>query len=274
SHDPKLLAKVYHNPNEAHARKLAAMLANPPDKSAHGHASIAWPVELLRLEDGKQNVVGFLMPRVTGMHHIIDMYTPGTRRKLCPMFNYVYLHRAARNLAAAFHAIHTRGYVVGDVKESNILVASNALVALVDTDSFQVRASGVTYRCPVGTGEFTPPELQGKKFSTIDRTPIHDLFGLGVIIFQLLMEGVHPFAGIYTGSGDPPPVEARIKAGHFAYSGRSPYRPMKMAPPLSIVHPKVQALFMRCFDMGHKDPNARPSALTWQNALEEAEKDL
>jgi len=29
-HDPALVAKLYHDPTEQHARKLAAMLANPP----------------------------------------------------------------------------------------------------------------------------------------------------------------------------------------------------------------------------------------------------
>src|SRR5438105_3869599 len=83
---------------------------------------------------------------------------------------------AARNIAAAVHAVHSRGYVIGDVNESNILVTDTALATLVDTDSFQVRdpGSGVVYRCPVGKPEFTPPELQGASFGEIDRTPEHD----------------------------------------------------------------------------------------------------
>src|SRR5712691_4689158 len=87
-----------------------------------------------------------------------------------------------------------------------------ALVTLVDTDSFQVCEphNGVVYRCPVGKPEFTPPELQGCPFAQVDRAPEHDLFGLAVLLFQLLMEGTHPFAGVYQGHGDPPPYETRI----------------------------------------------------------------
>jgi formylglycine-generating enzyme required for sulfatase activity len=169
--------------------------------------------------------------------------------------------------------LHTRDYVIGDVNESNVLVADDALVTLVDTDSFQVRAlhNGLVYRCPVGKPEFTPPELQGRNFASIDRTSEHDWFGLAVLIFQLLMEGTHPFAGRFQGRGDPPPYEERIAAGHFPYGQRPvPYAPAANALPFDVLHPTVQHLFLRCFDDGHSAPQARPDALTWRNTLDAA----
>lgn len=275
-----LVAKLYHKPTKAHTDKLIAMLANPPENPTAGkeHISIAWPIDLLRTVDKKGSVIGFLMPRVQEMHSMLDFYNPKTRRQKCPFFNYLYLHRTARNLAAAVGALHARGYCVGDVNESNILVGNTALVTLVDTDSFQVPNpdNGVVYRCPVGKSEFTPPELQGKNFAQLERKAEHDLFGLAVLIFQLLMEGTHPFSGIFQGTGDPPPYEARIAAGHFAYSrGRSvPYIPSPIAPPFEILHPTLQQLFVRCFEKGHKNPEMRPNAQTWQAALKEVETAL
>ena len=275
--EPDLVAKIYHHPDANYAHKLAAMLAHPPTDpaKAQGHTSIVWPVEVLRSLDAKHQVCGFLMERVHRMRCVMDVYHPGTRRRQAPLFNYAYLHRTARNLAAAAGALHAGGYVIGDVNESNVLVSETALVTLVDTDSFQVRdaQTGVVYRSPVGKAEFTPPELQGKVFSEIDRRPEHDLFGLGVLIFQLLMEGTHPFAGVYTGAGEPPPIEARILAGHFPYgAGRgAPYRPMPAAPPLSLLTPQLRQLFIRCFIEGFRYPLARPTAQQWQEALKEAE---
>src|SRR5579872_2940254 len=188
--DGKVVAKVYRRPTELQACKLAVMIANPPvdPMAAQGHVSIAWPFDLLetRASDRFQGVVGFLMPRAAGTRPLIDFYNAATRRRVSPLFNTLYLHRTARNLAAAVHAVHARGYVVGDMNESNILVTETALVTLVDTDSFQVRdpQSGVVYRCPVGKPEFTPAEIQGEVFREIDRTPEHDRFGLAVLIFQ------------------------------------------------------------------------------------------
>lgn len=278
--DIALVAKVYHRPTPTHARKLAAMVANAPDDpmAANGHISIAWPSDLLLAPDRQPQVIGFLMPRVSDMRSIVAYYNPRTRRQRCPLFSYRYLHRTAHNLTAAVRALHDRGYVIGDVNAANILVTDTALVTLVDTDSFQVREpqSGVVYRCPVGRPEFTPPELQGQAFANLDRVPEHDLFGLAVLIFQLLMEGTHPFAGLFQGRGDPPPYEARIAAGHFPYSRHhpGPYRPMPAAPSFTLLHPALQELFIACFEKGHANPRARPEAHAWQKALREAERRL
>ncbi|MEC4817471.1 MAG: tetratricopeptide repeat protein [Scytonema sp. PMC 1069.18] len=278
--DTSLVAKIYHKPNQTQARKLEVMLAYPPENptASLGHISIAWPVEVLRSVDGNSSVIGFLMPRIRGMRPIIDFYNPRTRRQHCPLYSYQYLLRTARNLAAAFGALHASGYCVGDVNESNILVGDTALVTIVDTDSFQVRdpENGIVYRCPVGKPEFTPPELQNKTFAECDRTFGHDLFGLSVLIFQLLMEGTHPFSGIYQGVGDPPTYEVRIAQGHFTYSQkkRVPYLPTPIAPPWEILHPSLQDLFIRCFEDGHTNPSLRPSAQTWLLALAEAENSL
>ncbi len=279
--DPHLVAKVYHKPTEEKIQKLYLMLNNPPDDyiSVQKLASIAWPIDLLYVQNnGSRQIVGFLMPRVTGMRSLINFYNPGIRRRYNPLFNYRYLHRAGRNLSAAVNALHIRGYVIGDINESNILVSDTALVVLVDTDSFQVRDvnRSIVYRCPVGKPEYTPPELQNKRFAEIDRLPEHDRFGLAVLLFQMLMEGTHPFAGIYRGSGDPPPYEERIAYGHFPYTKdrRVPYTPPKTAPSFEILSPDLRQLFIKCFEAGHKDPSQRPDARTWQEALNKAEHEL
>lgn len=277
--DRKLVAKVYHRPTSEHELKLTAMFQHPPSDPmrGQGHSSIAWPVDLLRTPGPNGPIVGFLMPRVSDMLRVIDLYVPKTRLEKLPLFDYKYLHHTARNVAAAVAALHHAGYVVGDINESNILVSNAALVTLVDTDSFQVRdpKSGRVFRCGVGKPEFTPPEIQHKNFRDIDRAEAHDLFGLAVLIFQLLMEGTHPFAGQYTGAGEPPSMEERICAGHFPYSAQTTaYKPPPIAPEFALLHPELQALFRNCFEEGHRDPRKRPSATAWMEGLDRAEKAL
>ncbi len=276
---PLLCAKLYHDPTEIQFRKLSVMLANPPDDpmAAQSHISIAWPRDILRFMFHGERFAGFLMPRVTGMRPLFNVYNPVTRRKDSPLFSYLYLLRASRNMAASMRALHQRGYVVGDVNESNILVADTALVTLVDCDSFQVRdpSRNTVYRCPVGKPEFTPPELQNRNFRLVDRCIEHDLFGLAVLIFHLLMEGTHPFSGVYKGSGDPPPIETRILEGHYTYGARAvPYTPMPFAPPVSILNPGIKQLMDRCFDSGIRDIHARPATDDWIAALSAAEDAL
>ncbi|HLL48263.1 MAG TPA: hypothetical protein VK399_16295, partial [Longimicrobiaceae bacterium] len=270
---PDRVAKVYREPAPEQERKLRLMLVRRPP-GAQG--IFAWPLDLLR--DGDGRFAGLLLPRVDGKLRVFELYNPATRRERAPLFHHGLLHRAARNLSAAFHVLHEAGYVVGDVNESNILVGGDGRVVLIDTDSFQVRdpVSGAVYRCPVGRPEFTPPELREHRFADVDRTPEHDRFGLGVLVFQMLMEGTHPFAGRFRGAGEPPSVQERIAAGHFPYSGRAdvPLDPPRTAPPPATLDPALRALLRRCFEDGHRDPAARPHAAEWRDALEAAEAAL
>ncbi|MCL2933225.1 MAG: DNA-binding protein [Trichodesmium sp. MAG_R03] len=276
--NPSLVAKIYHKPTDEDVDKLTIMFSHPPDlPMGTGHTAIAWPVDLLRTTDNKQQIVGFLMPRISRAEPIHIFYNPRNRREQKPLFNYLYLHRTACNFVTAVNALHNSGYTIGDVNESNILVTDTALVTLVDTNSFQVRDpyTQEIYRCPVGKPEFTPPELQGQSFREIDRKPEHDLFGIAILIFQLLMEGNHPFAGIYKGKGEPPTIEARIKAGYFPYSKkRVPYRPTPFTPDWKILHPTIQQLLIACFELGYEHPRSRPDTKAWLEGLRESENSL
>ncbi|MET0397780.1 MAG: TonB family protein [Longimicrobiaceae bacterium] len=276
---PDRVAKIYHDPAPEQELKLRRMIAHPPAGASAGGSGagiFAWPLELLRGEDG--GLVGFLLPRVDGRLRVFELYNPATRRERAPLFHHGLLHRAARNLAAAFDRLHEAGFVVGDVNESNILVGEDGRVVLIDTDSFQVRdpECGTVYRCPVGRPEFTPPELRERSFAETDRAPEHDRFGLGVLVFQMLMEGTHPFAGRFRGKGEPPSVQERIAAGHFPYARRTgvPLEPPRTAPPPEVLDPGVRELVRRCFEDGHRDPAARPHAAEWRDTLEAAEAAL
>jgi DNA-binding helix-hairpin-helix protein with protein kinase domain len=272
-----LAAKIYHNPTEEQAGKLAAMLAAPPVAPPRRgqHVAIAWPIGRLLEPGDEQRVIGYLMPRVEDAHLIWEVYNPGVRRSLYPHFHQGSLLRAARNLAAVVRTLHECGYVVGDLNESNVLVDAQGLVTLVDVDSFQVPGRDRLHRCRVGRPEYTPPEWQGAAFAEIDRSPEDDAFALAVLIFQLLMQGVHPFAGTST-AGEPDSLAARIAAGHWPYAwGRvGPIQPSPHAPPWFALPPSVQELVRRCFEDAHAEPELRPSAGQWQHALEEAEHEM
>jgi DNA-binding helix-hairpin-helix protein with protein kinase domain len=274
-----LLAKVYVPVRPAAETKLAWMQRNPPSAPKPGaHPTIAWPRDLLY--DAQGAFLGYLMPHVRQAVPLFDVFNPRRRAQTLPGFNGVYLHRTARNLAAALAALHAHDYVVGDLNESNVLVTPTALVTLIDTDSFQVkvfRDGAITFfPCPVGKPEYTPPELQGKTFNREVRQSDHDRFGLGVLIFQLLMGGSHPFRSSWQGHGDPPPVAEKIARGWFPYATcpLGPVAPPTQGASLEAIHPGVAQLVRRCFEDGHADSRRRPTPVEWEDALAEAEKSL
>jgi DNA-binding helix-hairpin-helix protein with protein kinase domain len=162
--------------------KLTFMLTNPPQDemfARYNHISITWPSALLYQGS---SFSGYLMPRLIDSFKILDIYNPKVRKAKCPGFTWKYLVHTALNLSIAMSAIHNRKYLIGDINEGNILVTRQALVSLIDTDSFQVEdSSGHIYPCPVGKEEFTPPELHGRQFNQVTRLPYHDYFGLWVL---------------------------------------------------------------------------------------------
>ena len=275
---PDRVAKIYHSnqPLSEKEEKLHSMIANPPVRgNATSHMAMAWPRELV-YKHGR--FAGYVMPRVANCHSIVKIYNPQFRAKHNFLFDWRQLHRTARNLASAIHALHTHHYIVGDMNQSNILVTSSALVVLIDTDSFQVKdKNGKVYGCHVGVPEYTPPELQGKNFACVERTEPHDRFALGTLIFQLLMQGYHPFCGR---SNDREfSVEGEtylhcIQNGILPFHPNSQFTPPANAPHFDVLHPRVQNLFLRCFVNGHTYPITRPNAQEWIDALTISEQAL
>jgi TonB family protein len=257
--------------------KLSLMVNNPPpDPSyqARKHHSICWPTALLYKEASKREVAGFFMPRIdTKIFQKAFLYIvpPDRRARFGGGFTWKHLVAAATNIASSVDAIHQRGYCIGDLNESNILIAPNALISIIDCDSFQVTdtASGKTYRSQVGKGDYSPPEMIGKNFAEVDRTVAADSFSLATLMFQLLMEGSHPYRAkgrLVDGASTP---EAKILLGYFPYTMRSKdIAPPDDVPPFENLHPEIQRLFERCFAIGNKTPAARPTAHEWYSVLQ------
>ena len=273
------VAKIYHPASlrTDQEAKLSIMVANPPSdemRKQFSHVSITWPTALLYQE---AKFSGFLMPRLGESLKILEVYNPRLRKTRYPGFNWKYLVHTALNLSIAVDAIHAKGYVIGDINESNIMVNRQALVSLIDTDSFQVYGHhGSVFRCPVGREEFTPPELQGVQFNSVNRQPEHDYFGLAVMVFLLLMEGNHPFAGVLKtpNPGNDPDNVYCLKQGAFPYTSNSLSAPRPTAPRLKLLPPDIQRLMIKCFVEGYTSPKARPTPDAWVQALEKAEAHL
>lgn len=274
---PDLVAKIYLNPTLENTFKLKCMLDKRPIGAIrnNNHCSIAWPID--NLYDARGICVGFLMPFIKGDMNVplLKLYNPKDRQETWPYFTWKYLLHAAINLSVVIENLHTYGYVIGDINESNILVSDGALVTLVDCDSIQVPSeNGQFFRCTVGKAEYTPPELQGVDFKLVNRTVYHDYFGLAVLIFLMLMEGHHPFSGVWNGSGTPPLREQNIKGGQSPYVGSSYLALSPHALSLNLLSPLLQQLMIRCFKDGHRYPYIRPTPNEWHQALSEAEQHL
>ena len=272
--DPELVAKIYH-PSKLSAdtrKKLELMISYPPvTKDDHtGHLFVSWPTKLLYDALGGA-FRGFLMPRVNKRNNLFDYYLLKRRLEYAPSATYADLCSVARSFAVALDNLNGRSYVVGDINESNAYITDNQQATLIDADSFQVKdqQGSEVYRCLVGKPEYTPPELQGMRFADVDRNVEHDRFALGVIIYRFLMEGRHPFSGVYSGGGEKPKLEVSISKGYFSHAGgrSSVLKPEPARLPWESLPKDIRELFHKCFVEGHRDPGKRPLPREWEEVL-------
>jgi DNA-binding helix-hairpin-helix protein with protein kinase domain len=265
---PSLVAKVYHAP--ADGPKTAKLSAIVRTGSSSLAAIAAWPNGLLF--DARGRVTGILMPRLQGYSAVYHLYHPKQRRHEFPQATWAFLIHTARNVAAAFQAIHAAGHLVADVNQGNLTVSKDSTVKFIDCDSFQVRDAQTVHVCDVGVAHFTPPELQNRSFSGVIRSVDHDAFGMAVILFHLLFVGRHPFAGRYSGGGEMS-IERAIAERRFAFSGTATRQHMTPPPhslPLKAVGDEVAGLFEIAFG----PTNKRPSPGEWLAALEKLQRDI
>ena len=263
-----LVAKIYHEPPSPEKAEKLVVLSRLGNERLFNLS--AWPVSTLRdAPDGE--VVGFVMKKISQAEEVHALHSPKSRLQKFPEASWAFLIYVAANIARAIAAIHEHGLVIGDVNPKNILVTRKATVYLLDVNSFQVSAEGKTYRCEGGFPEYTPPELQGVAFRDIDRAQEHDSFGLGVVIFQLLFMGRHPFSGRYFGAGEMP-LERAISEFRFAYGVEAEARKMRQPPgtlALDSMPPPLVRLFRRAFMS-----TDRPQAREWIEPLDELAKAL
>ncbi|BBY97923.1 hypothetical protein MFAL_13900 [Mycolicibacterium fallax] len=277
---PEWAAKIFHPDLKdlaAKRAKVTAMAGSQPTGAVQsdGFTVLTWPLHTLTGNDGTS---GYLMSRIdtTNAVEIHALSNPADRNnplpsapQWTPHATWQHLTNVAANLCLAVETVHSVNAVIGDFQERNILVNDTTRVTLVDVDSIQFTdTAGHQFLCAVGRPEFTAPELAGTNLATTARQKPSDLFALAVHIHLLLMAGNHPFLrGHWTGPGDQPDALTLAKTGQWAGGPRSQLHTHPLAPPVTFLPPDIQRLFVRAFTDGANNPNARPTATEWREAL-------
>jgi serine/threonine protein kinase len=276
------VAKVFHrNKRDAEKEaKIEYLLKNPPVfEGVLDEQPIVWVKHILH--DAQGNFVGFMMPKATG-EKLEILTSPKLPKYLGKEWNRFKMGgdealrlrlKVCYNLAAALRMVHATGkYVLVDLKPDNILIKSNGVVSIVDTDSIEVIENGKTlFPATVATPEYTPNEYYtGTKPGQIVIDPSWDNFSLAVIYYRLLF-GVHPHAATSKAPYDN--VNAlgdKIKHGLFVHNPNLSDQFTVVPPPhraFAHLDRDLRKLFLRTFVNGHEDPNLRPSPEEWGQTL-------
>lgn len=198
---PPLVTKLMEGDNPARLEKLKALL----DIVTQNHLErkipqVMWPKQLLiEQKNGQRRVAGYLM-------------------KYCPwptMFSTIKRSRwlaekhwtrkelvdYTLKLLDTFELLHKHGFLMGDVCLMNILCDYQAVKpAFVDADSYQFETDGHTYVCPGWRDAFSTPTFVADRIANngtpreLRRTLEDEYHAITVLIFEILMGGIHPYA--------------------------------------------------------------------------------
>jgi len=199
-----IVCKIYHPEclTNLRKKKIELMLTRRIDQPG-----ICWPSALALNEYGE--FVGYVMPMAQGRPIQSTMFVKPVLEKAFPAWTRKDLVKLCKAFLQQVEYLHSLNIIIGDINPLNFLVTPDSeKIWLVDTDSFQVGS----FPCPVGTINFTAPEIQGREYPSFLRTKEHELFAVATMLFMLLHPGKPPYS--QQGGGSP---GENIKKREFPY---------------------------------------------------------
>ncbi len=254
AHNPAFLIKVL-KPEVQQAKapdfqkRLNVMLALSECRNA---PFLAWPQ--MAVFDARQRTIGFVMRRCEG-RKLRALYAPCQVQRFFPGWDRLAVTQTALNLVESVQMLARHKVLVNDFNPDNFLVDNYGRVCLIDCDSFQIPHENGAFLTSVYTPEFAAPELlfQPERFKH-ERTPEQVRFSLAIVVYMILMSGLHPFARC--GGGTP---AENLKSGKCPLDKTSGVRfPVSWGKSVSWLPESLQDLFSRMFVAGYKNPAKRP----------------
>lgn len=272
------VAKVFYDAKRTPEReqKLKHLIDNPPQIEENGHTFLIWALDIL-YDNGK--FIGFIMPRAEGieLELLCDddfLNYPEYQGSIWEKFAFSRPNspmtrlKVAYNICAAVAAVHAKkDYVLVDLKPVNIKITDKGLICIIDLDSIQVTEKGkVLFTSKVATPEYSPPEVSQ---NPAIKNEYWDRFSLAVIIYRILV-GIHPFSGSLKPPHDKITVyEDLIKKEFYPHGkNKNKFEVINDTHHNLFNYPNsVVDTFKRAFDTFLTQPDKRPSAVEWCNAL-------
>lgn len=179
------VAKIYKKENITQRRyeKIKRMLSKKIQCDG-----ICYPVDLLY--NAERQFVGYLMSTAKGKELQKSIFIKPLFLKNFPNWKKRDTVELCVTILEKIKYLHDRNIIMGDINPANILVVSPKEVYFVDTDSYQIE----DFPCPVGTVNYTAPEIQGKNFAGFLRTMGNENFAVATLLFMVMLPGKPPYS--------------------------------------------------------------------------------
>ncbi|MCL2377942.1 MAG: hypothetical protein FWC77_02345 [Defluviitaleaceae bacterium] len=140
--------------------------------------------------NSKNEFIGYLMKKAQGKELQKCVFIPPLLKKNFPNWKKKDPVELCITILKKIKYLHDRNVIMGDINPNNILVVSSKEVYFVDTDSYQIEG----YPCPVGTINFTAPEIQRKRYDQFLRTMGNEYFAVATLLFMIMLPGKPPYS--------------------------------------------------------------------------------
>lgn len=201
--DNGLICKIYSSEKITINKysKLELMVNNPVIIKG-----VCWPLDIIL--NSHNEFVGYIMNKAEGKPLQNCLFIRPVLEKKFPDWKRLELVILAKTILKKIEELNKNNIILGDINPLNILIKNENEVFFVDTDSYQIE----NFPCPVGTVNFTAPEIQNKEFKNFLRTIEHEKFAIATLLFMILLPGKPPYSK--QGGGDP---QFNIKKQDFSY---------------------------------------------------------
>lgn len=221
-------AKIYKSGVIINVAKIQAMLDNQPINmietlDGEDFVQFAWVKYAIR--DNSRNIIGFIMSYISheDTYSLDIFFDPVLSKRLGPKELALSLRiQLAINLCELIQSLHANKNYFIDIKPQNIRVyKKNHKVVLLDCDGYSINnplGSPKRFKADLISSDYISPEVISKNLKPSDLGLQQDLYGLAVILFQLLNRGTHPFQGIISDDSISATTnDERASLGLYAY---------------------------------------------------------
>ncbi len=168
-------------------------------------AGVCFPVETIYNKEGIS--IGYTMNKAFGTNLVNLLQQEEVFKVRYPSYMKIDIVKICISILEKISLLHRYNVILVDINLSNIMFESSNEIYILDTDSFQIEG----YPGLVGRKEFFPLEIRYTDFRKKLKGFEYDYYTVVVLLFYLLMNGVHPYQSLGN------KIEENRDKGYFPY---------------------------------------------------------
>lgn len=234
--------------------------------------AFAWPISPVYADAYQREFIGFVMRKCSGKS-LATMRSASQVQNLFPHWDRKSLAMAALDFVKKVQMLAKNGIIINDFNPSNFLLDKDCRVYFIDCDSYQIAGpNGKVHTTGTYYASHVAPELLNNKNALLQPRNIHHVqFGAALIVFNILMYGLHPYSyhdpNHKSACADP---ESNLRKGRCPLGiGSGCLLPVGNWYTLWswLIH-DLKSAFIATFQAGHNEPTKRTGLNTLITVLE------